>query len=77
MSDPVNHPDHYTAGGVEVIDFIESKGLQNDYCLGNVIKYISRANFKGRLLEDLKKARWYLNRRIQQLEEEQNAIQDQ
>jgi hypothetical protein len=76
VSDPVNSPDHYVQGGIEVIDFIEAKGLQNDYCIGNVIKYLSRATFKGRYLEDLKKARWYLNRRIQQLEKEQNALQD-
>lgn len=59
----VNHPPHYTAGGIETIDFIEAKGL--DYHLANVIKYVSRAGKKGDMLEDLKKAQWYLNRRIE------------
>jgi hypothetical protein len=63
--DKVNSPMHYTAGGIETIDFIEAKGLHNDYHLGNVIKYISRANYKGRELEDLQKAMWYLNRAIE------------
>lgn len=62
--DVVNNPDHYTAGGIETIDFIEAKGL--DYHLGNVVKYVSRAGKKSvDSLEDLKKAQWYLNRAIQ------------
>ena len=65
-SDPVNHPSHYTSGGIETIDFIEAKGL--DYNLGNVIKYITRADKKGKQLEDLKKAQWYLNRAVSNLE---------
>lgn len=64
--DPVNHPAHYTAGGIETIDFIEAKQL--NYHLGNVVKYISRAGKKGATLEDLKKARWYLDREIQRAE---------
>ena len=68
MSDPVNHPDHYTKGGIETIDFITAKELS--YELGNVVKYVSRAQFKGKYLEDLKKARWYLDRLIQKKEEE-------
>ena len=47
-SDPVNHPSHYTTGGIETIDFIEAKGL--DYNLGNVVKYITRADKKGKQL---------------------------
>ena len=65
-SDPVNHPSHYTSGGIETIDFIEAKDL--DYNLGNVIKYITRADKKGKKLEDLKKAQWYLNRAVSNLE---------
>lgn len=61
-ADPVNHPPHYTAGGIETIDFIEAKGL--DYNLGNVVKYVSRADQKGNKLQDLEKARWYLERAI-------------
>lgn len=62
----VNHPDHYNVGGIETIDFIEAKGL--DFCLGNVVKYITRADHKGNKLQDLKKARWYLDHEIQALE---------
>jgi transcriptional regulator with XRE-family HTH domain len=61
--DTINHPLHYRAGGVETIDFIEAKDL--NYRLGNVVKYVSRAGKKeSDPLEDLKKARWYLDREI-------------
>lgn len=60
--DTVNHPPHYTAGKIEVIDFIEDQKLS--YHLGNVVKYVCRADHKGSRLEDLKKAAWYLNREI-------------
>lgn len=65
-ADMVNHPPHYTAGGIETIDFIEAKQL--GYNLGNVVKYVSRSTLKGDQLENLKKAQWYLNREIKQLE---------
>jgi len=61
-SDQVNHPDHYTVGGIETIDFIEAKGL--DYNLGNVVKYITRAEHKGDKIKDLQKAQWYLSRAV-------------
>lgn len=60
--DLINHPPHYTAGGIEVIDFIEAKGL--GYNLGNVVKYVSRSALKGSSLDDLRKAAWYLDREI-------------
>ena len=60
--DPVNHPWHYKVGGIETIDFIEAKNL--GYNLGNVVKYITRADHKGNKLQDLQKAQWYLNREI-------------
>lgn len=60
--DPVNNPAHYTKGGIETIDFIEAKKL--GYNLGNVVKYITRADHKGNKLEDLRKAQWYLSREI-------------
>lgn len=63
--DAVNHPSHYTRGRIEVIDFIEDQQLP--YHLGNVIKYIARAGYKGDKLEDLKKARWYLDRYINEV----------
>lgn len=64
--DMVNHPRHYKFGGIETIDFIEAKHLT--YNLGNVVKYVSRADHKGNRLEDLKKARFYLDREINQAE---------
>lgn len=64
--DAVNHPSHYTRGNIEVIDFIEDQQLP--YPLGNVVKYVARAGFKGDKVEDLKKAQWYLNRYIRTLE---------
>jgi hypothetical protein len=60
--DMVNNPPHYTTGGIETIDFIEAKKL--GYNLGNVVKYITRADHKGDRLENLKKAQWYLNREL-------------
>lgn len=63
--DKVNSPSHYKVGGIETIDFIEAKNL--GYNLGNVVKYITRADHKGNKLEDLKKAQWYLNRAVTSL----------
>ena len=66
-SDSVNHPKYYQ-GKIEVIDFIEDKGL--GFNLGNCVKYISRAGKKNpdKRIEDLKKARWYLDREIKNME---------
>lgn len=65
--DMVNHPPHYKVGGIEVIDFIEAKQL--GYNLGNVVKYVSRSGRKGTdAIQDLQKARWYLERAIQRAE---------
>ena len=66
-NDVVNHPSHYTDGKIEVIDYIEDKGL--GFCLGNAVKYISRAGKKypDKEIEDLEKAIWYINRRIYEL----------
>ena len=61
-ADPVNNPTHYTVGGIETIDFIEAKKL--GYNLGNVVKYITRADHKSNKLQDLRKAQWYLEREI-------------
>ena len=62
--DLVNHPPHYTAGGIECIDAIQSALTPEEfagYCKGNAIKYIWRMNHKGGR-ESLAKARWYVNR---------------
>lgn len=58
----VDHPPHYQANGVEAMDVIEAFGL--GFCLGNVVKYVLRAERKGAPLVDLKKAQWYLGREI-------------
>lgn len=62
--DAVN-PSHYRMGHIEPIDFIES--WQMDYKEGNIVKYLTRYKYKNGI-EDLKKARWYLNRLIAELE---------
>tara|TARA_R110000824_G_scaffold287800_1_gene475865 strand:+ start:166 stop:690 length:525 start_codon:yes stop_codon:yes gene_type:complete len=62
----VNHPPHYNQGKIEVIDAIEDWGL--DFNAGNVIKYVARHQHKAKPLEDLKKARWYLDRIIKGIE---------
>jgi len=64
-SDPVNHPAHYKVGGIETIDFIEAKKL--NYNIGNVVKYLTRADHKGNRKQDLEKAMWYLTREINSL----------
>ena len=64
-ADPINNPTHYTVGGIETIDFIEAKKL--GYNLGNVVKYLTRADHKGNKMEDLRKAQWYLTREINSL----------
>jgi hypothetical protein len=70
MADMVNHPEHYTDGGIETIDFIEAKKLP--YHLGNAVKYISRAGKKdkSKTVEDLQKAIWYVERYIKFVEGE-------
>ena len=64
----VVHPTHYNRGKYEAIDVIEDLGL--GFNLGNTVKYISRAGHKDNILQDLKKALWYLDREIQRLEKE-------
>lgn len=67
--DAVNRPQHYAGTKIEVIDYIEDKNL--GFCLGNAVKYISRAGRKDptKTIEDLQKAIWYINRRILELQE--------
>lgn len=66
-NDTINHPSHYTDGKIEVIDFIEDKGL--NFHKGNAVKYIARAGKKDptKEAEDLCKAVWYLNREIDRI----------
>lgn len=60
--DPINHPKHYTShpSGIECIQITEHMG----FCLGNAVKYIWRADLKADAIEDLKKARWYIDREL-------------
>ena len=62
----INHPSHYNQGKFEAIDVIEDWKL--NFNLGNTVKYISRAGHKDNIIQDLKKASWYLNREIERLE---------
>ena len=64
----VSHPSHYNQG-IEAIDVIESWGL--NFSLGNVIKYTLRAPYKDKEIEDLEKAKWYLEREIIRLKKEE------
>lgn len=72
--DKVNSPSHYTSGKIEVIDFIEDQKL--GFCLGSAVKYICRAgkkksegmSLKEKAIQDLKKAIWFIQRRIYELE---------
>lgn len=73
-SDPVNRPAHYRTGRIEVIDFLRDQGFC--YLAGNVVKYVSRYRHKGKPLEDLKKARWYLQRLIGELEKEAGVMDE-
>ena len=64
--DQVNNPAHYHANGIEVIDVIEAYA-KTDFRLANVLKYVCRWGYKGKKLEDLRKAAWYLQRVIEEL----------
>ena len=67
QSDPVNHPSHYETGGIECFDaIVASQGTEaaKDFCLCNAFKYIWRCKHKGKSLEDVEKAIWYLNKYV-------------
>lgn len=74
-TEAVNHPAHYNGhpSGIECIEVVRHMNFN----LGNVIKYLWRADLKGRNLEDLKKAAWYLNDEIQRQEKLLNAERNQ
>ena len=71
-NDPVEHPSHYTRGNIEVIEYIEDKNF--DFHLGNAIKYISRAGYKQNAVEDLRKAIWYIERKISKLSGDDTCV---
>lgn len=76
VADVINHPDHYTDGKIEVIDFIEDKQL--NFNRGNVIKYVSRAGKKSpeKEIEDLEKALWYIKREIRRIARKKGSARD-
>ena len=68
--DPVNKPDHYNVGAIEAIEAIKASMPENEfrgYLKGNLMKYVWRYDYKGKPVEDLRKARWYLERLIEEL----------
>lgn len=72
MSDQVNSPSHYTAGGIETIDYLRAKLSPEElrgFLLGNALKYLSRVGRKGDALVDCQKARWYVDALIASHEE--------
>lgn len=77
MSDKINHPEHYNYSEYEPIDVINAWGLS--FNLGNVVKYIARAGRKGEetILDDLRKARFYLNDYIKRLERDSELPQSE
>ena len=75
INDSVNHPSHYTKGNIECIDAIESSMNFNAFCgylKGNVMKYLWRYENKGKAVEDLEKAQWYISKLIDILKKEEN-----
>lgn len=72
MTDMINHPPHYTVGGIETIDYMKAKSTTEEF-RGHLrltaLKYLSRMGHKDDSLKDLKKAQWYLNRLIQEIED--------
>jgi hypothetical protein len=68
----VDHPAHYNTGKIEVIDAIEDWKL--GFNLGNAVKYVARADHKGKKLEDFEKAAWYLAREIRNLKIAQGLL---
>lgn len=79
MSDNVCHPKHYTQGGIECIDALKAATVGKTgieaVCVANVIKYLFRYENKNGL-EDVRKAQWYINRLIQELEEKESSKPD-
>ena len=74
MKENINHPSHYNSGKFEAIDIIDSAGHAEGFCLGNALKYLMRARHKENYLEDLKKARWYLDYWIKVVEENKETV---
>ena len=71
--DLINHPEHYTKG-IETIEYIQSWSM--DYIRGNIIKYVTRFPYKGTPVQDLEKAKWYLEYLLKETKEKINAKQE-
>jgi len=74
MTDEINRPKHYNinwAGEQAIETFEYIKSWKMGYAEGNVIKYVSRHKYKGKALQDLKKASWYINKMIEELEKDE------
>lgn len=68
--DLVNHPSHYKQGKIEVIDFLEDQKF--GFHLANAVKYICRSSYKGKEVQDLEKAIWYIKRKISLIQSTEN-----
>lgn len=77
VNDPVNHPEHYTSGGIECIDAIKASMTPIEYAgflKGQILKYVWRYRLKGKPVQDLKKANFYLDRLIHLIENEEVTL---
>ena len=76
-TDPVNHPPHYTTGGIETLDVIRAKMSPDrfqGYLMGNVLKYLLRCEYKEKRIEDIKKAEFYLNALVEEMDKYDRSI---
>lgn len=77
LRDQVERPPHYNKGKIEAIDYIEDalgKDKFRGYCWGNTLKYLHRHEYKGHALQDLEKARWYLDKLISTYQEDTSTV---
>ena len=71
----VDNPSHYNVGDIETIDYLESLGIAEDFCVASALKYLSRYKHKGMPMRDVKKAQWYVNRLVEILEKQSDQPQ--
>ena len=77
IGDPVNHPPHYMEGGIETLDVIRAKMSPDrfqGYLMGNVLKYLLRCEYKEKRVEDIKKAQFYLNALVEEMDKYDRSI---
>tara|TARA_R100001143_G_C3315763_1_gene112346 strand:- start:284 stop:589 length:306 start_codon:yes stop_codon:yes gene_type:complete len=71
--DAVNHPPHYTTGGIETLDVIRAKMSPDrfqGYLMGNALKYLLRCEYKEKRVEDIKKAQFYINSLVEEMDKD-------